>query len=350
MLCQNFASVVIPYRTVAELGDGVYYSDIPAPYGERLQVSGGMTGLWVDGDVVVTTAITDQRAYPSYQFMRWAFNVNTGGFLEYGAFVGSAYAEDVNQGAGGELYLSYVTGPVYPLGPAPDYELQTADVILPATYGYTDFTNGLFFDRTRNRAVFGGQSGDKHLRVFNFTTGTLIREVVVPAAVLNIVHDEGSRIFALLSNKTVVSADYETGQFYSYVRLPQITNVTYARIAWHKVLRRLLVIEKTADNVDGSCTTFIRGYRYSAVPVHVCKPVPLTRLRNGKRSKVLCKQVGDLSEGIAGLLTLTSTDTNGQVTRGDVALDGDGEGYGEVLGSGEGSETLTVEGYAACVP
>lgn len=346
MMCQNFTSATVPYRTTAEMGGGVYYPDIPAPYGERLNMGSGATGLWIDGDRVVMTAMLDQHAWPSWAIARWEWNAFTGDYIERGGFVGSLYAQDVNQGAGGELYLTYVTGPVYPLGPAPTYELL--DPILPAHFGYTILA-APFFDRTRNRAVIGGEAATRFLRVFEFVSGTWIRDIAVPAGVLNIVHDEGSRVFALLTNKTILSIDYETRQVYSYVRLPQITSTTWARIAWNKAYRRLLVVEFTPDNVDGSCTTVIRGYRYVAVPVHVCKPVPLRRLRDGVKSPVLLKQVGDLGEGLGGLVTLTSGGVSGVVTRGAVGLDGDGEGRGEIVGSAAGAETLTASAEVACL-
>jgi hypothetical protein len=348
MMCQNYTSVPVPYRTTAEMGGGVYFPDIPAPYGERLFMGSSPTGLWVDGDRVVMSGMTDQHAWPSWGISRWEWNVNTGDFIERGTFVGSLYAQDVNQGAGGELYLSYITGPVYPLGPKPTYELLVGDVILPARFGYIEL-DALFFDRARNRAVIGGQSGTKFLRVFEFVSGTWIRDIAVPASVINIVADDGTRVFVLLSNKAILSIDYETGQVFSYVRLPQIVNTTWARIAWNKPYRRLLVVEFTPDNVDGTSTTVIRGYRYVDVPVQVCKPIPLTRLRNGVKSLVLVKQVGDLGEGLGGLATLTSGGVSGLVTRGPVALDGDGEGRGEIVGTAEGDETVTATAEATCL-
>src|SRR4051812_8996850 len=125
MMCQNFSSVPIPYRTRDELGptlftDLIYNEAIVAPYAERL-FAGAMTGIWCDGERVTVTSFTDLRYWPSYEFLRWTFNANTGQFIERGPFVGGLLAADVNQGAGGELYLTYATGLIYPLGPAPDY-------------------------------------------------------------------------------------------------------------------------------------------------------------------------------------------------------------------------------------
>jgi hypothetical protein len=358
MMCQNYESVVMPYRLPSEwagipsgIGLGSLYNPYlvtpPRLYAESIGGS-GITGIWVDGDSVVVASWTDMIYWPGWAILRWAFNVNTGDFLERGAFVGGYYAEDVNQGAGGELYLSYVTGPIYPLSPAPEYALLVDEAILPAHFGYIVLA-APFFDRMRNRAVIGGQSGVSSLRVFEFVSGTWIRDIVMPHGVVCIVHDEGTRVFVLLSNKAVLSINYETGQRYSYVRIPQITNVSNARIAWHKAYRRLLLIEHTADNVDGSSTVTIRGYRYIDIPVHVCKPIPLTRLRDGVRSAVLVKQVGDLGEGIAGLAALTSDAVSATVTRASVALDGDGEGRGELLGTAEGAETVTATVEAACL-
>lgn len=348
MMCQSFESVPVPYRLTAEMGDGIYHSDIPAPYGERLTGSGA-TGLWVDGDNVLMTGITDQRAWPSWGLWRWSWNVHSGAFVGRGGYVGNLYAEDINQGPYGELYLTLVTGQAYPLGPAPDYEVLTAEIILPGRFGYIAF-DALLFDRVRDRAVLGGESATRVLRVFEFASGDHIRDLVMPYGVINIVHDQGTRVFALLANKSVISIDYETGQIFSYLRLPQISNVTWARIAWHKTLRRLLVVDYTPDNPDGTSTTLIRGYRYVNVPVHVCKPIPLTRLRKGVKSPVLVKQVGDQGEGVSGLAILTSgTFSRGEVVRGSVALDGDGEGRGEILGTDEGGELVEVSTEVACL-
>lgn len=351
MMCQNYESVPVPYRTRDELdptlfGGITYHEDIPEPYAERIGGS-GLIGLWVDGDRVMLSSWTDQVWWPSWNILRWEFNAITGAFMEVGEFVGGYYAQDVSQGAGGELYLSYITGHIYPLGPAPDYVLLAADVIVPSHFGYI-VIDAFFFDRARNRAVIGGQSGASLLRVFEFVSGTWIRDITLPDGVINIVFDQGTRVFVLLVNKSVLSIDYETGQCYSYIRIPQIVNATNARIAWLRPYRRLLVAEYTLDNGDGSSTTVVRGYRYIDIPVHVCKPIPLTRLRDGVKSPVLVKQVGDLGEGIAGLAALTSDGESATVTRGSVALDGDGEGRGEMLGTAEGAETVTATVEVPC--
>ena len=354
MMCQNYESVPVPYRTRDELdptlfGGITYNEDIPEPYAERLNMGfPGPQGLWVDWDRVVMAAWVDIEWWPGWAILRWEFNALTGEFVERADFVGGYYAQDVNQGAGGELYMTYITGPIYPLGPAPEYELLVDDVILPAHFGYTVF-GAPFFDRARNRAVIGGQSSTPLLRVFEMVSGTWIRDITLPDGVINIVHDDGTRVFALLSNKAIVCIDYETGQCYSYIRIPQIANVSNARMAWLKTYRRMVVVEYTPDNVDGSCTTVLRGFRYVDVPVHVCKPIPLTRLRDGVKSPVLVKQVGDMGEGIAGLAALTSDAASATVTRASVALDGDGEGRGEILGTAEGDEAVTATVEAACL-
>jgi hypothetical protein len=185
--------------------------------------------------------------------------------------------------------------------------------------------------------------------VHEFESGDFLHRIELPCQIVNIVHDTGSRVFMLLVNKAVLCLDYENGQTYSYIRIPQISNIAGARMAWDRGYRRMLVAEYTPDNEDGTATTHIRGFRYRDVPTHLCKPIPLTRLRDGVKSPVLVKQIGDLGEGLAGLVTMTSTETAGHVIRTDVALDGDGEGRGEVLGIDEDIETISLTAEVTCL-
>lgn len=346
MMCQNYETVVLPHRTTADLDPtlfgGFEYNTYPGDFAESVT---DIKALYVIGDELIVVAVTSQIYWPGYGAVRLRFNAVTGEFIsreDISVSVGFLWTGDITQSVGNRLYITQLAL-VYRCDA--NYVVD-GDAIDPATYGLSSF-GVYFFDESRDRAIV--HDPIFHLSVYSFVTGTLIHTLRLPEAPIQIVHDQGTRVFVLLANKAVLSLDYATGQTYSYVRIPQIDNATNARLAWNPAYRRMLICELVPDNVDGTSATNVRGFRYVDIPVHVCKPIPLTRLRDGVRSPVLVKQVGDLGEGIAGLATLTSDEVAAVVTRGHVPLDGDGEGRGEMLGTAEGDETLTATVEAACL-
>lgn len=353
MIHQNFQSVTVPYRTVAELGDGVYYSDIPEPWGEKLFNGLAPMGLSVSGDTISMTGWTAQRAWPSWSLGRWIFNAITGEFVGRANFSGLltwSAAHEVYEGASGDFFMQTTSGAIYRY----DAITGTVDVdslIPPSRYGRIIITAPMW-DTGRDRVVMGGQSGEPQLEVYEMGSGTLLKTINVPHSVEETVYAGDSRIYALLVDGSLLGVDYLTGEVFQHTKTPiKVDSLsTQVAIAWSRTYRRLLVCTYEPDHEDGTSATRIKGYRNVPIPVHLCKPIPLKPLRTGKKSPVLVKQIGDLGEGLAGMLTVTSEEA-ALITRNAVALDGDGEGTTEVLGVGEGESVITVsteipDGYA----
>jgi hypothetical protein len=350
MLCQNFQSVTFPYRTTSELSPTLfpgitYHPEIPAPYAERLN---RFDGIFFDPNHngrIVLPVWMDQIYWPGWSRMTFVFDADTGEFVERGPEMGNYYLKDIFQGAAGELYANHTTAVVYPLDA--QYQYLEDEVFYPSHFGAILF-DCFLVDRQRDRMVMQSNLEVYEMGVYVFSTGALIRRIRLPERTVSIAHAEGTRVYLLLNNRQLVSLDYETEQFFGATKLPQITNVSTARITYDKRYRRVLVCEQTPDNPDGTSTVRIRGYRYRPVGVHVCQPIPLKRPRVERDTPVLHKLIGDLGEGIGGLITSAATDTNAQVLRQDVALDGDGEGVTDVRGLAEGGETVTVSAEVEC--
>lgn len=353
MLCENYTSDLLPYTLFSS---GAYNSDIPAGYDERIN-SSIVLGLFFEADNttvgrVVFMAWTDRRAWPGYQVNRWVFSADDGSFVSEdiggvgGGYVGSA---EISQGANDELYgEALVGGGIYRL--VPGTYAATDDAPIVASHFGAAVIDCFTIDRMRDLFItHTNADGLYQLGVYKLSDGSVVRRIELPDTPAEICHGGGTHVYVLLTNKLLIGLDYSTGQIFQCTRLPQISNPEEAKIAYDRRYQRLLVVEYTADNVDGSSTIRVHGYRNRPVGVHVCKPIPLKRLRTGQKTPVLHKLIGDAGEGITGMLNSSATNVNAQVTRLLVPLDGDGEGVGEVIGLAEGNDTITVTGDVQCL-
>ena len=350
MLCQNFQTEVFKYRTRAELdptlfGQIAYHEEIPPPYAESLYV---LDGLFFDpnnnGRIIAATW-THQVYWPGWARPTFVFSADTGEFIEHGPELGNFHLTDVFQGAGGELYANHITGYAAPLGPNYEYLDDTFDADHFGAISFRCF----MVDKVRDRMVMASTLEVWELGVYKFSDDSLIRRIRLPEYVASIAHADATKVYVLLDNKQIIGLDYETEQFFAAVLLPQLSTASSVRITYDKRYRRLLVCEPKPDNPDGSSATRIVGYRYRPIGVHVCKPIPLKRLRAGVKAPVLHKLIGDLGEGIAsGLITSSAAGPNAQVTRGALPLDGDGEAVVDVLGLADGNDTISVSAEVEC--
>jgi len=355
MLCPNFSTPFLPYRLRDDpgilpnvLGSVRYNEGILEPYGERIG-SSGLMGMFFDPDnngEIVLTSWMDMIYWPGWNIKRWTFSADTGAFISHGAFIGGYYAQEVFQGAGGELYLKYITGQHYPLEPG-TYRLMAENVILPSQFGQIRLS-ALFIDRQRDLVMFRPDAQTTY-QLRRFSTGELIRTYRFQDRVEAVCYAEDTSAYLLLRNKTLVGIDYVTGFIFQSTRIPQINNVQTTRIAYDRRYRRLLVASRTPDAEDGSCTVQIIGYRNVPIAIHVCRPIPLTRVREGRTVRVLHKLVGDLGEGLTGSVRVSSEGSNLEVIQNEVGIDGDGDGVGEIIGSSEGVETLNVSTEVQCL-
>ena len=348
MMCQVYETEVMPHRTTTELRPtffpDIIYNTYPGDFAESLTT---IKAVYFSGEEVIVVGVTSQIYWPSYGAVRLRFSVFDGSFIsreDVTVSVGFLWTGDITQGANGRLYITQLSD-VYRCD---DNYVVYGDAILPATYGLIGF-NVYYFDELRDRAVVGDPNVPWGLAVCKFSTGALLHSIRLPDYPKQIVQGSGTQVYVLLENRAIVGLDYETGQIYSYLKLPQIGVVANTVCAWNDAYRRILICELTPDNPDGSSTTVVKGFRYVAIPTHVCKPIPLKRLRNGVKSPVLIKQIGDLSEGVSGLVTVTSDATVGRMSRAGVYLDGDGEGLGEIVGVAEGTQDLELSSEVACL-
>lgn len=348
MMCQNYESVVIPHRTTAELTATLFgylppYNTFPGDYAEAVT---GLKSLYVSGDQVILVCFADQIYWPGYNAQRLRFNAATGEFVSRDAMVfsvGFAWSGDITQGANNQLYITSL-GEVYRC--TEDY-VSIGSAIDPGLYDEVGF-DVYFFDELRNRALIKPNSTSGVLKVHEFSTGDLLYSINLPGAPQQITSAGGSNVYILMDNKGVLGLDYATGRIFSYTRIPQIDDTANTWLAWNAPYQRMLTCELTPDNVDGSSTTVIKGFRNVPIATHVCKPIPLKRLRKGIKSPVLAKQIGDFGEGITGAAEVTSTGAAATVMRQNIALDGDGEGVTELMGDDEGVEDVTVSVEVAC--
>lgn len=170
---------------------------------------------------------------------------------------------------------------------------------------------------------------------------------LLPRAPIALAFEEGTRVWALLVDNTVVCIDYITGEPFAYHWLPLPCPAFGAstKIAWQRDYRRLLVCAlfegRTFATARHRWNTRIVGYSTSPLPVHVCRPIPLRPVRAGRATPFLVRQVGSLGEPLAGFVTLTPG-PGVTVARTAIALDESGDAHAWVTASAEGAATLTA--------
>lgn len=355
MLCRNFTSDYLQYTLGGP--DGGYNPSIPAPYNETL--SGLVLGLFFQPQTTTTgrivfSAWVGRRAWPGFSANLWLFDSDTGAFIEErdsgagggGGFIGSS---EISQGANDELYgQTLLYAGIYRLTPD-TYQATSDPPILPGDFGASNIFH-YTIDLVRDMMVMrSSNEGLYQLGVYKLSDGTLLRRVELPDTLADVCHGGGTHVYLLLNNKMLMSLDYTTGQIFQCTRIPSIVDPANAKIAYDRRYQRLLVCEATPDNPDGSSTVRIYGYRNRPVGVHVCKPIPLKRMRAGATTPVLHKLIGDAGEGIVGLMSSVATNVNAQVVRTLTALDGDGEAVIDVLGLAEGADTITASVEVECL-
>ncbi|WP_407280613.1 hypothetical protein U5817_10035 [Aromatoleum evansii] len=355
MLCQTYEGDLIPHRTVAEMA-GTAHLIPSASYNEDILGADGFEcidrvdgiyfaadeGALADSGALVVTGWTRQRWWPGWGRYRWEFDAETGAFLRRADTPGSYYAQDVYQGAGGELWLLLVTGPLQLLGP--DYQ-PSGTQLLPATYGAITF-RAVLVDRMRNRIVMTRDTAIT-IEVRALDTGTLLHTIIPPSRPRDICHEEGSRCYVLTETRDVLLLDYMTGRWMGAVKLTGISGAN-ARIAWDKRYRRLAAIEQPAAPIGYTNQVGAVGFSMRPVATHLCTPIPLKRLRAGESVPVLVKAVGDMGEGIPSAVSVSVVGPALSSPRNVVALDGAGEGVAVVDAVSAGSDTLSLSMDIPC--
>lgn len=374
MICRSFITDPVPYRTqdqipVTFFPDAYYFPDqIPAPYGERIKF---VMGLWqTDQEDRIHLAVGfDQHNWPGYDLAFLTFSSVTGLFIERspslgapGGFALGLHFRSIIQDAAGQLWARFggLPGRVQQVDPA-SFALMDGTTVLASHFGLLTFSIFLF-DRARDVALIGGDiygRARREVAVYSFSSGALLYAVPLPQDPAAITYAEGSTVYLLLRDNSILGFDYAERRVFQYTLVPLalpdgevLGNAPLSfdlLLSWSRKYRRFLLCAYTPDNPDGSSTTRVLGYRNRPIAAHVCRPVPLARARAGQRTPVLVKQIGDLGEGIAGQAELAASEgAAASVVRALVTLDGDGEGRGEVLGLEEGGAELVASIRVAC--
>lgn len=359
MLCQTYEGDLIPHRTVAEYEASGAIRLIPsASYNEDILGADGFEcieridglyfaaeeGALADSGALVVTGWTRQRWWPGWGRYRWDFDAETGVFVGRGEAPGGYHAQDIYQGAGGELWLNLDTGPLQLLGP--NYQPSGTE-LLPATFGAVMF-RAVLVDRMRNRIVMTPDV-DTLIEVRELDTGTLLHSIIPPSRPRDICHEEGSRCYVLTDTRDVLLLDYMTGRWMGAVKLTSISG-SNARIAWDKRYRRLAAIEQPTAPIGYDNQVGAAGFSMRPVATHLCKPIPLKRLRAGEPAEALVKAVGDMGEGIPAAVSVSVTGPALAAPRNVVALDGAGEGVAVLEALAAGSDTLSLSLDVPCQP
>ena len=357
MLCQTYESDLIPHRVVADL-DGTVRIIPSASYNEDILGEDGFecieridglyfaadAGTLSDSGAMVVTGWTRQRFWPGWARYRWEFDAETGAFVRRTDTPGSYHANDVYQGAGGEVWLNLDTGPLQLLGP--DYQPSGVQ-LLPATYGAITF-RAVLVDRARNRIIMT-PNVDSIIEVRALDTGALLHSVIPPSRPRDICHEEGSRCYVLTDTRDVLLLDYMTGRWMGAVKLTGISGAN-ARIAWDKRYRRLGAIEQPAAPIGYTNQVGAKGFAMRPIATHLCTPIPIKRLRAGEPARVLIKAVGDMGEGIPGAVAVSVAGPELAAPRNIVALDGAGEGVAVLDALTAGADTLSLSMDVPCQP
>lgn len=368
MLCQTFESVLVPYRTVAEVNEDhwlpavEYNTDILGGDGfECINTVNGLFfdtagGSYTDSGKLVVAALTAQRWWPGWNVRSFEFDAESGAFVGLGASVGGSNVgatllRDISQGVQGELWVRHQYGHAILLDQ--NYAL-TSVTLTPSLFGVTAF-RGLLVDRMRDRVVLSDTAGSPSVRVHSLSTGALISSISLPEAPVDICHEEGTRCYVLTASRDVFVLDYATGSLFGAVKLTTLysmlgTSSSQPKIAWDKRYRRLLAVEQPALPIGFTSSTKIVGFAMRPVATHLCTPIPLKRLRAGASVPFLLKTVGDLGEGIPSGVTVAVAGPASSSPRNIVATDGAGEAIVDINAVSAGSDAITTTTDVPCQP
>jgi hypothetical protein len=192
------------------------------------------------------------------------------------------------------------------------------------------------------------QNVSRDVFVYTLSTGVFRYSFQMPNIITQICLEDDSRCYILLRGRILVLFDYERNEVLGASRIPSRLDTEIheyyedsldMRISWDPVFRRLLVLEQLPDNPDGSCATYVRGFRNVPEPVRVTTPIPLMAPRQRRMIPVLVQCLGDMNEGVGGYVI------QAQVT-------GAGSQAGVPISDGQGNTRIMVacEGHEAFAP
>lgn len=357
MLCPNFETADVPYRTFGELPKSyfpwlIYHPEIFGSAAHRatdtaecIAVVNGLYaspdgGTYPDSGAIYVVAQTDVSFYPGWQSWAFRFDAESGVYVGatpfYVGFFGLTGGE-VRQGTDGALWVAgRIPERIMPLTPAGVADESRA--LFPGDFGYIQFGPYLV---DPGHDLFLNAAGNT-LDIWQLSTRTRLGQMALPETLLDLCAEEGTRCYLLTTGRAVLLLDYGTRRWLGAVRAGQ---GPIAFIAWDKRYRRLLTVTQPAGLGLGF-SSYVTGYRMRPVATHLCPPIPLDPPRAGRPGRVLVKTTGDRGEGIPGTVAIAG-DFDGQNA---VALDGYGEGVALLTPSSAGAAAITLTLEVPCLP
>ncbi|SFL93450.1 Ig-like domain-containing protein [Nitrosomonas communis] len=322
MFRQIYESVPTPYRTQEELpavGTGIgaflynpYLVEQPRLYGEEMYL---LAGLFVRREQTATAnhtlhlvGFTQIIRWPSWDTRHWVFDGITGEFLrDDPAIPPLALGGDLVEGADGSIWMYTAwTGGWIELNPVTMASI-TGSTLDKAKYGNPASIETPLVDRANNILVCAESSGVARIKIYNFTTGTWIRDIEVSGPPAQIMPESNKYAYVYCHNGIINLINYVDGRVLSALKAPAPTDTQYLtqigsqKFAYDRFHRRLLAFQMVVNNADGSSASTIKGWYPVPLPVRIMQPIPLIAPRAGRTVPYLTRLYGDAGEPVAGV-------------------------------------------------
>lgn len=344
------------YRTPQELTATLFgwalYNDYlitpPRIYAEEIYT---INGMWVQQrssattDVIIQVQVsTSQVWWPSWNNLTYNFNATTGEYM--GRQVTTA-GEDVGSPGGwygyamfvardNSLWMPILSDSLYMLDPVTHTLISSSR--LPGLSRYGQYFSCPLVDREQNLLIDRGND-NRTVKVFNLTTGALIRSIETRGAALRICAEDESRAYVHLDTGMLMLIDYVKGETISLFKAPWKNNDVFT---YDRTFRRLLSFVHTPVTTEGQCTSVIKGWYPVPLATHLSPAIPLVAPRKGRSVPTLILTCGDIGEPVAG--QMLGVTVSGAATAGAAfpVTDAAGEAVYSVAGTTAGSATVDV--------
>lgn len=356
MLKQTFTSQPFTYRLPADIpvtffpgaSYNAYLTTAPRIYGE--EYAGGAAAMFVndetfiDGyEAIYLLANYNQVHWPGYlsRLQRW--NGTSGDYL--GGIDSSSSAGFIQyaQDRDGTIWGCYTTTTLHALKYSIDstsHDLTTDSVVVYNFTGFAGLIELSAFNIDLEQNLLIGVATDSYLRVWNLTTGALIRSIPLPDVGVNVMLEDTSRCYVMCTHGQLCLINYSTGKVLSAFRV-QATAPN--AIAFDQKYRRLLAWNYTAITTEGQNTSVIGGYFPLQQAVGLTAPIPIRPPRKFRTTPIYTRLYGDMGESVGGSrVTLSVASGPATVTGFPALTDGDGEAIGSITDTDAGSLNLNA--------
>jgi hypothetical protein len=355
MFRQIFESDVLPYRTPDEwagipsgIGLGSLYNPYlvtpPRIYAEDIDRTDGMFSTTENGEpVIVVVGWTHMIYWPGWNRHYWKFHGTTGAFISRGDNPASYFDYACYQSTDGSVWRVRITGTFVQIDPH-TLEAMAGTERSASEFGAVE-VNIPIVDRTNNLMVSHSNlnTSARSICVHNWTTGELIRTISVSGNAINILPEDDHRCYVIHDSGIMNLVDYVSGDVLSTLKTP-IALTGDVQYSYELSTRRLLAFEKVADAEDGAGLSVIKGYYPIAIPVALTKPIPLSAIRSGRKTKFICRAIGDVGEPLSGgKITATLDSSIATLSTPSAYPGGDGYAVFTVTGQAEGTAEITTE-------